>query len=46
MILAPGDIDLSLFEEVIDGSERWKIVGQELLQPGSTQILAFVGVTR
>ena len=46
MLVSPGALDLSIYEEVIDGSERWKITGQEFLKPGDTQVLAFVGVAR
>ena len=38
--------DLSRFDELLDGTERWRITGVETLKPGSTTLLYFVGVAR
>lgn len=47
MIVSPGDaVDLNDFEEVQDETVYWKITGIEILRPGLTTILAFVGVKR
>ena len=47
MIVSPGaNVDLTIFQEVVDGSESWKIQGVETLQPGSEIILNYVGVSR
>lgn len=47
MIVSPGAaIDLTIFQEIIDGSDRWKIVGVETLKPGNSVILNYVGVKR
>ncbi len=46
MILSPGTVDLSTFQEVLDGAVYWKIKKVETLQPGSTAVLSFVGVAR
>jgi len=47
MIAALGStstVDLMGYDEVVDGTVRWKIVGVEKLQPASTTLLYFVGV--
>ena len=49
MIVAPGPTvpeDLAMFQEVLDGSLRWKITGVETLRPGAVTLLYFVGVKR
>lgn len=48
MIVSPGAAadDLGDFEEVLDEGKHWKITGIEILRPGSTMFLAFVGVKR
>ncbi len=38
--------DLTTFDEVLDGTELWKIVGVEKLRPAATTLLYFVGVAR
>lgn len=47
MIVSPGTgIDLNDFEEVLDETVYWKITGIEILRPGTTTFLAFIGVKR
>lgn len=47
MIVSPGaSADLSIYQEIIDGSDRWKIVGTETLKPGDDVLLNYVGVRR
>lgn len=49
MIIAPGVSlaeDLATFDEVVDGSTRWKIQVVETLKPGPVILLYFVGVAR
>lgn len=46
MIVAPGTVDLTIFQEVLDDGVYWKITGIEVLRPGATTVLAFVGVAR
>ena len=46
MIVSQGNNDLSVFQEVLDGAVYWKITGTEILRPGSTTLLGFVGVKR
>ncbi len=46
MMVSPGSVDLSTFQEVLDGAVYWKINKVETLQPGSTAVLSFVGVSR
>lgn len=47
MILSAGaDEDLSPYQEVIDGSTRWKITQTQVLRPADTTVLAFIGVRR
>ncbi len=43
---ASNGIDLSLFDEVLDGGKRWKIEVVEKLQPGDLTLLYFLGVKR
>lgn len=45
-IVAHKSQALETFNEIIDGSERYKIVHVEKLQPGSTVLLYFIGVER
>ncbi len=46
MIIAPGAVDLTRFQEVLDGDVYWKITMVETLKPGPTLLLAFMGVKR
>lgn len=46
IITAQGENDLRSFTEVVDRSERWGIIGLQVLRPGDTTLLAFVGVRR
>jgi len=46
MILAAGVVDLTRFQEVLDGGTYWKITVIKDLKPGSTTVLSFVGVAR
>lgn len=46
MIVAPGTVDLLRFQEVLDGGVYWKITMVEILRPGPTTILGFVGIKR
>lgn len=47
MIVSAGAaIDLRIYEEVDDDSQRWKITGVETLKPGASTLLSFVGVKR
>ena len=46
-IASPGaTADLSVFQEVIDGTTRWKIEKIETLRPGREVVLAFIAVKR
>lgn len=46
MIISPGEVDLTQFQEVLDETIYWKITDMEILRPGKTLALAFVGVAR
>ena len=49
VMIAPGStssIDFTSFDEVLDGSVRWKITQTEVLKPGSTVMLYFFIVNR
>ena len=47
MIVVPSTNDLATFEEILDtDGTYWKIVGTQLLKPGNTAALAYVGVKR
>jgi hypothetical protein len=46
IITAQGDNDLREFTSVVDNGDRWGIIGLQVLKPGSTTLLAFVGVRR
>lgn len=46
MIVSPGTVDLSRFQEVLDDDIYWKINMVEVLKPGPTVLLGFVGVKR
>jgi hypothetical protein len=47
MIVSPGAaVDLSVFQEVLDTSVRWKITAIEVLKPGASVVLAYIGVRR
>ncbi len=46
-IISPGvDVGLEPFQEIIDGTTRWKIMMTEVLRPASQTVLAFLGVVR
>lgn len=46
IITAQGENDLREYTKVIDRSDRWGIIGLQVLRPGDTTLLAFVGVRR
>lgn len=46
IITAQGDNDLREYTSVIDRSDRWGIIGLQVLRPGDTTLIAFVGVRR
>lgn len=46
IIIAQGDIDIRTFTEVLDRSERWGIIGMQVLRPGDVTLLSFIGVRR
>jgi len=46
IIVSAGEIDLRQFSEVLDQSERWGIFASQILKPGSTTLLGFLGVRR
>ena len=49
VMIAPGATDLTAYEtydEIKDGSIRWKITRTELLKPGATKMLYFFFVER
>lgn len=50
IIIAPGivhkDVEFEQYDEVIDGTVKWKIVQAETLKPGSDRILYFIEVER
>jgi hypothetical protein len=43
---ADSTVDLATYDELLDGSQRWKITGIETLKPANTILLYFVGVKR
>lgn len=45
MMISPGPaVDISIYDEVIDGSDRLKIVASEQLKPGDELLIAFMGL--
>ena len=47
LIVSPGaSADLTIYQEIIDGSDRWKIMGIETLKPGASVMINYVGVKR
>lgn len=46
IITAQGENDLREYTKVIDRSDRWGIIGLQVLRPGDTTLIAFVGVRR
>ncbi len=49
MLVAPGaveTIDYSIFDEVLDGTDVWRITFMEVLKPADTTLLYFFGVDR
>ena len=49
VMIAPGATDTTAYEtydEILDGSIRWKITRTELLKPGGTKMLYFFFVER
>lgn len=46
IITYPGDVDISPFKVVNDGTADWGVTATQLLKPGSDQVLAFIGVRR
>lgn len=46
VIIAQGDIDVRDFSKIIDRGEEWGIIGYQVLRPGDTGVLSFIGVRR
>jgi len=46
IIVSVGETDLRQFSEILDQSERWGIFTSQILKPGSTTLLGFLGVRR
>lgn len=46
MILFPGENNIKQFQTVRDGTINWNITGIQILKPGDTTLLAFVGTRR
>lgn len=46
IITAQGENDLREYTSVIDRSDRWGIIGLQVLRPADVTLLAFVGVRR
>lgn len=46
IITAQGEEDLREYTSVVDGDERWGVIGIQVLKPGDVTLLAFVGVRR
>lgn len=46
IITAQGDNDLREYSSVMDNNVRWGIIGLQVLKPGDTSLIAFVGVRR
>lgn len=46
LIVFPGIDDLRQYSTVRDTGVNWGIIGIQVLRPGTTQLLAFVGVRR
>jgi hypothetical protein len=46
IIVAQGEVDLREYTKVVDRTERWGIIGMQVLRPGDVTLLAFVGVRR
>lgn len=46
VITYPETEDIREFTHILDDSVRWGIIGIQVLKPGATQLLAFVGVRR
>jgi hypothetical protein len=45
-IFFPGTSDCRQFIKVQDGTETFGIIGLQILKPGNTQLLGFVGIRR
>lgn len=41
-----GSFEISEFQEVIDGVKTWGINATQILQPGDTPLLGYIGVSR
>jgi len=46
IIVSSGETDLRQFSEVFDQAQRWGIFASQILKPGSTTLLGFLGVRR
>lgn len=46
IITFQGENDLRQYSSVVDGDDRWGIIGTQVLRPGSVTLLGFVGVRR
>lgn len=46
LIINPATNVVEQFTEVIDNGVRWGITATQVLQPGPTQVLAFIGLRR
>lgn len=46
LAIVASSADLSVFQELVDGSDAWRVVGVSTLNPGGTRLLHYVGVSR
>ena len=46
LLSAGAQVDLSIYNEVIDGTERYKITGFDVLRPAGVTVLAVIGMKR
>lgn len=46
MICSPGEVDLSIYTNLVDTGVIWGIIGNQTLKPGPVTVLAFIGVRR
>lgn len=46
VLIVAGNVDYSHFHEVVDGSKVWRIIRSQVLKPGDTIILTYLGIAR
>jgi hypothetical protein len=46
VLMAPPEVDLEGYDELVDRGERWRITGVQKLEPGDTVLLYYVGVNK